>query len=409
MKNHVPRKPGRPEPLQHPEKFESQEMSQGPEKSALSEQNLLPEKDAPSEQNLLPEKDARSEQNPLPEKDAHSEQKSHPGQPAPPEQCEPDISPGAHPYESSSIIPYSVLSNLRFLRGFEPMIRAAYEREVASVRLRDGVYLAEADERASADEPKLAALADVLFEHFCCALELLRGDKNRAVANWKNSAKWFPRRYYEQDGKQEMQAVSDVVSDRSQEADAGDEVVPPPDYTEVRRGMNKPKRYCTGDAVPPGDAMPPGVAVPPGDDEVPPGDEEGLISIRGNRPPKSNVLRIKALKFGIRMVLLHKYLIAKKVYDISGQVVRCGTSVGANIHEANAAESLRDFIHKLAISHKELEETIYWLRLLKQGNYLPRGGYRSLRDDADELLRLLSRILFKSRMRLRGTDLRSKS
>jgi four helix bundle protein len=265
-----------------------------------------------------------------------------------PESNEPDFSSLVPQGDISSVSTFSRLPVLRLLREFEPMIRAAYEREVAPVRLINGKLAGE----EWVEEPELAALAEVMVEHFCCALELLRGEKDPAVANWKNKAKWFPRRYYLQDEMPELQWVS--------EAGAMEEEVPPP-----------------------------------GEDEV-------AMSMRQNRIPKSNVLKIKGMNFGIRMVLLYQYLNAKKSFEIARQVVRCGTSVGANIHEANAAESLRDFIHKLAISHKELEETIYWLRILKHGNYLPRGGYRSLRNDADELLRLLSRILFKSRMKLKG-------
>lgn len=110
-----------------------------------------------------------------------------------------------------------------------------------------------------------------------------------------------------------------------------------------------------------------------------------------------NILRIKSYQFGVRMIRLYQYLQHKREYTISSQIVRSGTSIGANVHEATKAESRADFIHKLMIAHKEMKETVFWLRLLKRGNYLPRGGYRSLRDDVDEIERILGKSIYTAR------------
>jgi four helix bundle protein len=111
----------------------------------------------------------------------------------------------------------------------------------------------------------------------------------------------------------------------------------------------------------------------------------------------SNTLRIKTYQFGVRMIRLFQYLQRKREYTISSQIVRSGTSIGANVHEASKSESRADFIHKLMIAHKEMRETVFWLRLLKRGNYLPRGGYRSLRDDVDEIERILGKAIYTAR------------
>jgi four helix bundle protein len=76
---------------------------------------------------------------------------------------------------------------------------------------------------------------------------------------------------------------------------------------------------------------------------------------------KENILKIKSFKFAIRIVFLYKYLCKeKKEFTISKQLLRCGTSVGAMVREAEHSESKADFVHKMAVAQKELNETIYW-------------------------------------------------
>ncbi|HBI59177.1 MAG: four helix bundle protein [Duncaniella sp.] len=106
---------------------------------------------------------------------------------------------------------------------------------------------------------------------------------------------------------------------------------------------------------------------------------------------KESVLKTKSRAFALRIVMMYKYLCeVKKEYVISKQVLRSGTSVGANIAEAFYAQSDADFIAKLYISRKEAGETIYWIELLKDALYLDGGEADSMIADCDELLRLLT-------------------
>ena len=86
---------------------------------------------------------------------------------------------------------------------------------------------------------------------------------------------------------------------------------------------------------------------------------------------KENILLSKSFKFAVRVVKLYKYLCDdKKEYVLSKQLLRCGTSIGANINEAQDAQSKKDFISKLSISLKEARESKYWIELLKETEYL---------------------------------------
>ncbi len=106
---------------------------------------------------------------------------------------------------------------------------------------------------------------------------------------------------------------------------------------------------------------------------------------------KGNIIRNKSLLFAIRMVNLFKYLKReRKEYVMSNQILRSGTSVGAMIREAEYAESKMDFIHKLAIAQKEINETIYWLELLVKTDYLSDNVFESLSQDAVEILKLIT-------------------
>lgn len=98
------------------------------------------------------------------------------------------------------------------------------------------------------------------------------------------------------------------------------------------------------------------------------------------------------MSFAIRIVNLYKFL-NKEEHVMSNQILRSGTSIGANISEALRAESDNDFIHKLSISRKEAEETIYWIELLFRTGYLKEDGYKSLTEDCQELLKLLTSII----------------
>jgi len=107
-----------------------------------------------------------------------------------------------------------------------------------------------------------------------------------------------------------------------------------------------------------------------------------------------NVLKEKSFAFAIRIVNLYKYLSDnKKEFILSKQVLRSGTAIGALYCEAEHAESKQDFIHKLSIAQKECNETIYWLDLLKETNYIEAVEYKSISNDCDELMALLVSII----------------
>lgn len=104
-----------------------------------------------------------------------------------------------------------------------------------------------------------------------------------------------------------------------------------------------------------------------------------------------NILKTKSLAFAIRIVKLTKFLqIEKKEFILTKQLLRSGTAIGALICEAEYAESKLDFIHKNAIAQKESNETIYWLTLLRETEYLTNKEYKSINDDVVELMRLLT-------------------
>ncbi|MFM9903853.1 MAG: four helix bundle protein [Pyrinomonadaceae bacterium] len=105
---------------------------------------------------------------------------------------------------------------------------------------------------------------------------------------------------------------------------------------------------------------------------------------------KKNILKDKSYAFSLRTIKLYQHLSEKKQeYVLSKQVLRSGTSIGANIEEAYQGESRSDFIHKLAISNKEAFETHYWLRLLRDSSILEPKLADSLMADCDELQRML--------------------
>jgi len=106
---------------------------------------------------------------------------------------------------------------------------------------------------------------------------------------------------------------------------------------------------------------------------------------------KENILKDKAYKFALRIVKLYQYLAdEKKEFVMSKQILRSGTSIGANIEEANQAQSKIDFIHKLSISQKESFETHYWLRLLRDSDFLNEKLADSLLKDCEEIQKLIT-------------------
>jgi four helix bundle protein len=106
---------------------------------------------------------------------------------------------------------------------------------------------------------------------------------------------------------------------------------------------------------------------------------------------KNNPVLDKSFSFAIKTIEVYKYLKnEQKEYVLSKQLLRSGTSIGANVNEATAAQSKRDFLSKMCIASKESRETLYWIRLLHKTDYLKDAGYL---HDCQELVRILTAIV----------------
>lgn len=109
---------------------------------------------------------------------------------------------------------------------------------------------------------------------------------------------------------------------------------------------------------------------------------------------RPNPVREKSFKLAVRIVKLYKFLLKESNEEImSKQLMRSGTSVGAMVREAEHAESKKDFIHKMSIAQKESNETLYWLELLKETDYLTDQQFESLYKDADEVMSIITSII----------------
>lgn len=113
-----------------------------------------------------------------------------------------------------------------------------------------------------------------------------------------------------------------------------------------------------------------------------------------------SVLRTKSYDFALRIVRVSQTLVSeKREFVLSKQVLRSGTSIGANIEEANQAQSQNDFIHKLSIALKEATETIYWLRLLRDSETLESAVAKSMLDECIELQKMLTASIKTTKLR----------
>lgn len=118
---------------------------------------------------------------------------------------------------------------------------------------------------------------------------------------------------------------------------------------------------------------------------------------------KENILRDKAYNFALRVVKLHKYMAKEhQEFVLSKQVLRSGTSIGANIEESVHAQSKIDFIHKLSIAQKEACETHYWIKLLRDSEYLDHKSSESLPTDCEEIQRLLTASIKTAKSNLKN-------
>ena len=117
--------------------------------------------------------------------------------------------------------------------------------------------------------------------------------------------------------------------------------------------------------------------------------------------PKENIIQNKTFSFSLKIISLYKVLKQHNEFDIGRQLLRCGTSVGANVQEASAGQTKRDFITKMAIASKEARESKYWLRILDASKLVPYD-YISLIKDCDEIINILTAIVKTSQKNLIG-------
>ena len=106
---------------------------------------------------------------------------------------------------------------------------------------------------------------------------------------------------------------------------------------------------------------------------------------------EASTAKFKSKRFSVRVVRLYQYLCnEKKEYILSKQLLRSGTSIGANLAESECAISRKDFLAKIYIALKECSETLYWLELLQETDYLTQNEYMSLKSDCEEIRKMLS-------------------
>ncbi len=111
-----------------------------------------------------------------------------------------------------------------------------------------------------------------------------------------------------------------------------------------------------------------------------------------------SIISTKSYAFALGIIKIYKYLInERKEFVLSKQLLRSGTSIGANVNEAISGQSKRDFVHKLSIALKEARETLYWLRLLKDSEYIEIESFNKLGEGCDEIIRILSSIILTTK------------
>ena len=118
-----------------------------------------------------------------------------------------------------------------------------------------------------------------------------------------------------------------------------------------------------------------------------------------------NIIQTKSYAFAVRIVLLYRHLLKeKREFVLAKQLLRCGTSIGANVEEAIGGQSRADFVSKLSIAYKEARETSYWLRLLKDTGYLTEQEFDSIYADSDELCRIIAAIQKSTKQAVAGNS-----
>ena len=121
---------------------------------------------------------------------------------------------------------------------------------------------------------------------------------------------------------------------------------------------------------------------------------------------RENIVVQKSYDFSLKIVRLYKDLIEKKKdYVISRQILRSGTAIGSNVEEAIGGQSKKDFVAKLSIAYKEARETHYWLRILRDSDFMEKEQAEEFLKDCDELMRIIGSIqkTIKSQLSLQNS------
>ena len=108
---------------------------------------------------------------------------------------------------------------------------------------------------------------------------------------------------------------------------------------------------------------------------------------------KDSIVKNKSFAFSLKIIEIYKILKEDKEYDIARQILRSGTSIGANVVEALAGYSKKDFAAKMSIASKESRETQYWLMLIKESKITPISNIDALINDCEELIRIITSIV----------------
>jgi four helix bundle protein len=116
----------------------------------------------------------------------------------------------------------------------------------------------------------------------------------------------------------------------------------------------------------------------------------------------ASIIKTKSYLFAIRVVNLNKYLVKEKQeFVMSKQLLKSGTSIAANVREAVNAQSSADFIHKLSISQKEADETLFWLELLNDTEYITEEQFEDIYDDCRQVYKIITSIILTKKQNLK--------
>ena len=123
------------------------------------------------------------------------------------------------------------------------------------------------------------------------------------------------------------------------------------------------------------------------------------VESKSNKIENKSIISDKSYAFALHIILIYKELKAQNEFILSKQILRSGTSIGANINEAISAHSKKDFVYKLGISLKEARETKYWLNLLKDSDYINQEVFNKSNNNCEELMKILSSIILTTKQR----------